>query len=858
MDSPLPSPAGIAQRRALGLAICVVMAALPAYSAVFRDARYGVPGGAEPAARLADVYTPESPGPHPVLVLLHGAVDKSAAAAWPMRLAGRDYVVYAVNHRSDANGALDDVVEALRFARRTASGYGGDARRVYLMGVGADARLAARAATAAAWDTDAQGAPKGTILLGDPGPWTGGRAVAPALLVQAEGDPDSRAATEAWAEHVQRQGVSAQVVAVGGSAGGASAGGAQVVDVVDAWLAASEIPRVQRFEHLVFAPSAVADLDGVVALATDPQALYAAAGNAIWRRASAGGDWLREREFDRSVACLQRWSGSLHVLLSSGTGFATSSRNASGQWSDPVQRMARDPGLQTPPLCLADPEGGLWIAAGRRLWHFGDATAARKLLTLDAAITGLAQVDGALVLASAAGDRIGAALWRLDDDGTARRVLSLPLGRPAWRHLQPVSDPEGADHEVLLGAEGERLVRYDLKSGHAPVEEIDLGAALRAQWGAVPDASPMQLASDFAALVHPETGELLHAAGLDALHPRRADPEWRGAWYLVRDAEGRYALGQVADPAASWPAGGGLAPIRAVIASPFVADAGRAAWFGGAAPGWLAQGRMLRAGPWQGLWWDPSHPGHGLLLQREGGNWLALFYTYDANGAAVWYRARLLAEGTELASDAAGLVAQRGPSPGAEAPAMVGMGRIALRLGSDAIDATCAESATSDGFPARAVLALDVEGRKAQWCLQPFRFAPPGLPRVAPRGLYGAEPGDSRWGLFVDTQGMGAAARSLAILFYFDRAGLPRWVLGSGSSARGQSEIELRRHSGACIGCGKRPAHDSAAGSLLLRFAGYCGEMRGAASLQLLQSDTQPLLVLRDVALAAATDAACY
>ena len=73
-----------------------------------------------------------------------------------------------------------------------------------------------------------------------------------------------------------------------------------------------------------------------------------------------------------------------------------------------------------------------------------------------------------------------------------------------------------------------------------------------------------------------------------------------------------------------------------------------------------------------------------------------------------------------------------------------------------------------------------------------------------------------------------------------------------------ESEIELRRHSGPCIGCDQRPAHASAAGSLLLRFAGYCGEMRGAASLQLLQADSQPLLVLRDVALAAATDAACY
>ena len=849
---------GGARRCAAGLPLLALLLALPVPAAVFRNASYGEPGSGEPAARLVDVYTPESPGPHPVVLLLHGASDKSAATAWPVRLAGRDYVVYNANHRAGMDDALADVAEALRFVGRSASGYGGDSRRVYLMGVGADARLAARAALEAASGADAPGLPAGTILVGDPGPWPGGRAGGPALLVRSQAEAGARRATEAWAAQLQRQGLSAQVVAIDGSVAAPPATGATIVDVVDAWLSASEIPRVQRFENLGFAPAVVPGLAPVQAFAVDADAIHAAAGSQTWRRTSAAGAWTREHEHGAPVACLQQWSGQLHAVLASAEGLATSTRDGQGRWSEPVLRVKRQGADPARPHCLPDPAGGAWIGDGRQLWHFGPGRSARRVVALDSAISGMARVGGALVLAVEAGATLGAALWRVDAAGTASRVLVLPSGRAAWRHLLAVPDPEGSAREVLLGAEGGRIHRYDLDAGHAPFEELDLDSALRAQWGGLADRVPPRLSSDFAALAHPETGDRLHVAGLDARPAPGAEPGARGAWYLVRDLEGRYALGQAGDSPPGWPPAGAAPTIRDVVASPFVADGGAVLWFGGGDPGWLASGQLARAGPWPGLWWDPAHPGHGLLLQRAGGRWLALLYTYDADGEPAWYRTGLQVEGTDLASDAAGLVAQRAPDPGSAAQALATIGRLVLRFAPEAVAAACTETVVHDEFPLRAVLALDLAGRKSEWCLRPFRFAPPGLPGVAPRGLYGADSGDARWGLMVDTQGVGAAARSLAILFYLDRAGQPRWVMGTGASRHGVSELELQRHRGSCIGCGGRPARAGAAGSLLLRFAGYCGELRGAASLQLLQDGAAPLLSLRDAALAPAAEAACY
>lgn len=841
----------------VALACSVGLPAGAAMAAVFRDARYGEPAPGEPQARQVDVYTPESPGPHPVLLLLHGAADKSAATAWPVRLAARDYVVFNANHRAAPADAQADVVEALRHVARTASGYGGDARRIFLLGVGADAAVAARVATDPRANDGGPGALAGLVLVGNPGPWPGGRAGAPALLLQAEPDRATRHSIEAWAQRLQRQGMSAQVVAVENAGGGGGVAGEPVLDVVDAWLSASAIPRVQRFENLVFAPDAGVDADAVVAFARAGQALYAAAGRAIWRRGEGTAGWRREHEFATAVACLGRWGGRLHAVLADAGTLASSQRHDDGSWSTPGAQARRAPTGPSAPLCAAAPDGA-HVADGRRLWQLDAGGRLQARLELPAAVSALAVVDGALLVAVEASGGIGPALWRLASDGAAARVLTLPPGQAPWRHLVAVPDPEGGAREVVLGEQDGRLLRYDPIGGHAPVEELDLDAALRAQWGGVAPGSAARLSSDFEPLVQPETGDRVHVAGLSALHPRREAEPWRGAWYLVRDADGRYALGQAAAPDLEWPAAAGLAPIRAVAASPFGADGGRVAWFAGGSPGWIATGNLDRAGPWQGLWWNPAQPGHGLLLQREGGRWLALLYTYDDEGEPTWYRATLQADADELESDAAGLVEQRGPGADPAAAGLQGVGRLALRRGAAAIRASCTADHADPFEASRAVMALELRGRAVEWCVQPFRFASWGLPRVAPRGLYGASPGDPRWGVYVETQGVGAAERSLALVLHFDEQGLPRWALGTAPSRNGGSEIELRRYASSCIGCEPRSVQERSAGTLLLRFAGYCGELRGAASLQLAGADARPLPGLRDIALVAVADSACY
>ncbi|CAN5762793.1 hypothetical protein BH20CHL5_BH20CHL5_06210 [soil metagenome] len=90
---------------------------------------------------LVDIYYPENPGPWPVIVTIHGR-PRTPADMRPIarELASRGAVVYNADFRGVrpvARGfpeSVDDVSCAVRFARATASEYGGDEDHLVLVG----------------------------------------------------------------------------------------------------------------------------------------------------------------------------------------------------------------------------------------------------------------------------------------------------------------------------------------------------------------------------------------------------------------------------------------------------------------------------------------------------------------------------------------------------------------------------------------------------------------------------------------------------------------------------------------------------------------------------------------------------
>lgn len=127
---------------------------IPTTSEVNLDAnrRYSVANGL-----AMDVAYPKTPGPHPVVVLVHGGSwyggTKALLFNEAMLLAGQGYVAATIDYRlsNPAKGgfhspnAQSDVRCAIRYLRAHASVYGADATRVGLVGNSAGGHLVASA-----------------------------------------------------------------------------------------------------------------------------------------------------------------------------------------------------------------------------------------------------------------------------------------------------------------------------------------------------------------------------------------------------------------------------------------------------------------------------------------------------------------------------------------------------------------------------------------------------------------------------------------------------------------------------------------------------------------------------------------
>jgi len=141
---------------------------------VVSDARFGP----DPAQRI-DVIAPETPGPHPVLVFIHGGGWHSGApgeyAFIGRHFARAGYVVVLPGYRLGEAGRyphmLEDSAAALAWVQDNAARLGGDPQRVFVMGHSAGAYNAVMLALDGQWLDRAGVAPgfiKGVVGLSGP------------------------------------------------------------------------------------------------------------------------------------------------------------------------------------------------------------------------------------------------------------------------------------------------------------------------------------------------------------------------------------------------------------------------------------------------------------------------------------------------------------------------------------------------------------------------------------------------------------------------------------------------------------------------------------------------------------------
>ena len=174
-----------------------------------------------------------------------------------------------------------------------------------------------------------------------------------------------------------------------------------------------------------------------------------------------------------------------------------------------------------------------------------------------------------------------------------------------------------------------------------------------------------------------------------------------------------------------------------------------------------------------GLWYNPQRSGHGFDLQIAGDNMFMIWYTYNDDKTPTWYiaiapvaqdwNAQLLSFTWDFSTRLASSVV---------------VGTVNLNF----IDAKNVD------------FSWDIDGREASEAFRYFDISQDSTTKQFIGTYYDIT--DSGWGLTTYTQG----DSQVAVVYYYDENGQPRWSLGSGDNSQ-STALEMFSFTGFCPDC---------------------------------------------------------
>ncbi|MEO6064372.1 MAG: hypothetical protein ABIP49_01140 [Lysobacterales bacterium] len=840
--------------------VCGVLVAIwlclgKAQAAVFSGIEYGH-DRVHPL--LLDVRTQSKPGPFPVWVEWVER-DASPLIVPDREVHAADTVLIRAVMPSNVAARSAAAAQLLTWLPASVSGYGGDPEHMALIvhGEGAQSLLDLwNGKDAASMPLPPARSVRALILVAPPASLRGHRSWPdlPLLLIDAPARADAL-----WriAIGLRNQGIAAEPVVQGDPASAALGLSTHIA----AMLAASDVPRVQRFDQLAFeAPisiegrllDAVQHTSGLMAL------LWDAPASAVRLVSIDAVGTTREvrrwpwRDDSRLVAIEGR-------LLAIGSDARGRPQIALGpiKGSDWIS-IPTLPVLAPVRLVAISQRGGEIALAWSRTDGRGDAAAwLQRILLVESVprlitsrlltrIVRAVTFSGEDVIAAlaplkpdAGTDRRGAASLMRWTESDGRWLAVADTGTAPWDALWALS-PDGAPAEssqTALGLRGGHMHTVDLSCIPICVrEEIDFDALVAAsRLGAAAVSTGARAGREKNAgsapatqwLRHPETGESLLAL-MPAPAPGSASRDVGAAW-LIRQSSGRYGFARLPLPEGRG-AGSGFS-LRALQPWPTAADPNRFAVFArhGARTLLFAARLQRSSSVVPGLWWDPARSGHGFDLRRAGDGWQVTIYTFDTRGEPIWLRGEgEIREGRWHASSE-GLLKYR-MRPGSTAVAID-------RRNAQSLEIAFGPEVDSDRCPGaastRGQATLVVADAVSVFCIEPLRLAVNGRPQIDLDGVWSAREDSVPWQLSLTTQGNDPRSRISAMFSYFDRRGAPRWAYAANDWRDGVAQLPLLRVRGACAECAAQPFTSTAIGELSLRATGECGAIRLVASLRM-------------------------
>ena len=195
--------------------------------------------------------------------------------------------------------------------------------------------------------------------------------------------------------------------------------------------------------------------------------------------------------------------------------------------------------------------------------------------------------------------------------------------------------------------------------------------------------------------------------------------------------------------------------------------------------------------PAAGLWYNPQRSGHGFDLELTGNILSITWYTYQDDGTPTWYLASAAYANPWVAD------LKRYTRNPASPPTATTVGSLRLAFNDARSGSFEWQLGTRSGTePVQQLIAATT----------------PALPDRT--GIW-YDPAESGWGLSIYS---GGDVRS-AVMYFYDTANQPRWVLGVGSNAAVEN-LAMQSFRGFCPDCAFVPTSASSGGRIDLRFVG--------------------------------------
>ena len=192
-----------------------------------------------------------------------------------------------------------------------------------------------------------------------------------------------------------------------------------------------------------------------------------------------------------------------------------------------------------------------------------------------------------------------------------------------------------------------------------------------------------------------------------------------------------------------------------------------------------------------GLWWDPAQSGTGWEINQSGDAFFGIWYTYNSDGDPVWYTTN---------------------GPLSDGRYQGDLLSFSWDYNNEKVNAHAVAGSVTIDFlnPQLAEIQWRLGEQQSQHTLRPYIFS--ADPALSDHSGSWFDPQDSGYGMTIQSQG----DLTYAVLYYYDKAGNPRW--SAGINAPESQSLSMLSFTGSCPWCEYAPPQHNPAGELVPEF----------------------------------------